>query len=135
MIKLKNLLAANMRRFGTKNLSENIKSDPTHSPMAHLADALIPSPGNFVKKYGGNSKLGPNGEFDVLTKGDDSNGASIYYSSRDMKIYLSVIVNDVVKLQKEYPITAPNYLVDHKKILKDLGDYKTYKFKKTPNRG
>ena len=27
MIKLKNLLAANMRRFGTKNLSENIKSD------------------------------------------------------------------------------------------------------------
>ena len=28
MIKLKNMLAANMRRFGTKNLSENIKSDP-----------------------------------------------------------------------------------------------------------
>ena len=28
MIKLKNILAENMRRFGTKNLSENIKSDP-----------------------------------------------------------------------------------------------------------
>ena len=28
MKKLKNILAANMRRFGTKNLSENIKSDP-----------------------------------------------------------------------------------------------------------
>lgn len=28
MKKLKNLLAANMRRFKTKNLSENIKSDP-----------------------------------------------------------------------------------------------------------
>jgi len=27
MIKLKNLLTANMRRFETKNLSENIKSD------------------------------------------------------------------------------------------------------------
>jgi hypothetical protein len=27
MIKLKNMLAKNMRRFGTKNLSENIKSD------------------------------------------------------------------------------------------------------------
>ena len=27
MIKLKNILAENMRRFGTKNLSENIKSD------------------------------------------------------------------------------------------------------------
>jgi len=28
MIKLKNILAENMRRFKTKNLSENIKSDP-----------------------------------------------------------------------------------------------------------
>ena len=27
-IKMKNLLAENMRRFGTKNLKENIKSDP-----------------------------------------------------------------------------------------------------------
>ena len=28
MKKLENILAENMRRFGTKNLSENIKSDP-----------------------------------------------------------------------------------------------------------
>jgi predicted transcriptional regulator len=41
----------------------------------------------------------------------------------------------VEKVQKEYPISAPDYLVDDKQIIKDLGIYKTYKFKKTPNRG
>jgi hypothetical protein len=65
----------------------------------------------------------------------DGNGADIYYSSSDMKIYLSVNVGMVEKVQKEYPISAPDYLVDDKQIIKDLGIYKTYKFKKTPNRG
>jgi hypothetical protein len=105
----------------------------THSAMAHLADVLIPF--GFVKLNNGSTNLGPNGEYNSLSKGDDSNGANIYYSSTDMKIYLSVSVGGVEKVQKEYPISAPDYLVDDKQILKDLGIYKTYKFKKTPNRG
>lgn len=105
----------------------------THSAMSNLADELIPL--GFVKRNNANTNLGPNGEFNGLEKGMDGNGAYIYYSSTEMKIYLSVSVGNVVKIQKEYPITAPNYLVDDKKILKDLGIYKTYLFKKTPNRG
>jgi hypothetical protein len=105
----------------------------THSPMAHLADELIPL--GFVKLNNGTTNLGPNGEYNSLSKGMDGNGADIYYSSTHMKIYLSVSVGMVEKVHKEYPITAPDYLVDHKQILKDLGIYKTYKFKKTPNRG
>jgi hypothetical protein len=84
---------------------------------------------------GGNSKLGPYGEFNVLTKGDDDNGASIYKSIDDMKVYLNVQVGGVSKVHKEYPMSEPDYLVDDKQILKDLGNYKTYNFKKTPNRG
>lgn len=105
----------------------------THSSMAYLAKELIPF--GFVKENNATTHLGLNGEFNGLSKGDDVNGANIYYSSNDMKIYLSVSVGGVVKVQKKYPITAPDYLVDHKQILKDLGDYKIYKFKKTPNRG
>ena len=105
----------------------------THSTMIELADALTPH--GFVKMSGGNSKLGPNGEFDVLTKGDDDNGASIYRSIDDLKVYLNVHVGGVEKVHKEYPMSEPDYGVDHKQILKDLGIYKTYNFKKTPNRG
>jgi len=111
----------------------NEKAGGTHSPMAYLADALTPL--GFIKTNNANTNLGPNGEFNALDKGMDGNGVNIYYSSSDMKIYLSVTVGDVVKVQKEYPITAPDYLVDHDQILKDLGIYKTYKFKITPNRG
>jgi len=111
----------------------NEKAGGTHSPMAYLADALTPL--GFIKTNNANTNLGPNGEFNALDKGMDVNGVNIYYSSSDMKIYLSVTVGDVVKVQKEYPITAPDYLVDHDQILKDLGIYKTYKFKITPNRG
>ena len=111
----------------------NEQKGGTHSAMAHLADALIPF--GFIKTNNANTKLGPNGEFNGLSKGDDSNGANIYYSSSNMKISLSVSVGGVEKVQKEYPISAPDYLVDDKQILKDLGIYKTYKFKKTPNRG
>jgi len=105
----------------------------THSAMSYLADALEPF--GFQKLYNGSPTLGPNGECNSLSKGMDGNGADIYYSSSDMKIYLSVNVGMVEKVQKEYPISAPDYLVDDKQIIKDLGIYKTYKFKKTPNRG
>ena len=105
----------------------------THSAMVHLADVLIPF--GFVKLNNGTTNLGPNGEYNSLSKGMDGNGADIYYSSDDMKIYLSVSVGEDEKVDKEYAITAPDYLVDDKQILKDLGIYKTYKFKKTPNMG
>ena len=111
----------------------NEKAGGTHSPMAYLADALTPL--GFVKTNNANTNLGPNGEFNALEKGMDENGANIYYSSSDNKIYLGVYVGGVEKVNKEYSITAPDYLVDHKQILKDLGIYKTYNFKKTPNRG
>jgi len=52
-----------------------------------------------------------------------------------MKVYLNVQVGGVSKVHKEYPMSEPDYLVDDKQILKDLGNYKTYNFKKTPNRG
>jgi hypothetical protein len=111
----------------------NEKAGGTHSAMANLAVAL--SPYGFVKLNNGTTNLGPNGEYNGLSKGMDGNGADIYYSSSDMKIYLSVSVGMVEKVQKEYPISAPDYLVDDKQIIKDLGIYKTYKFKKTPNMG
>ena len=109
------------------------QKDGTHSPMSYLADELVPL--GFVKTNNANTNLGPKGEFNALTKGMDENGANIYYSSSDNKIYLNVYVGGVEKVDKEYPIIAPNYLVDHNQILKDLGIYKTYKFKITPNRG
>ena len=110
----------------------NEKAGGTHDFMVELADALTPH--GFVKNNGANTNLGPNGEYNVLIKGMDGNGANIYHSSSADKVYLTVTVGDVVKVQKEYPITATG-LADHKQLLKDLGIYKTYNFKKTPNRG
>jgi hypothetical protein len=55
MKKLENLLAANMRRFGTKNLSEasmNADSDqPTNSPIYRLYNSLVKDLG-FKHEYG-----------------------------------------------------------------------------------
>jgi hypothetical protein len=117
----------------TRLVRRVIKEHNDHNTMVWLADELTPH--GFVKMNGGNSKLGPYGEFNVLTKGDDDNGASIYKSIDDMKVYLNVQVGGVSKVHKEYPMSEPDYLVDDKQILKDLGNYKTYNFKKTPNRG
>lgn len=68
MIKLKNLLPANMRRFGTKNLSEasmNADSDqPTNSPIYRLYNSLV-------------KDLGFKHESGTLS-GDDSKSKAIY---------------------------------------------------------
>ena len=117
----------------------NEKEGEYHS-MDNLADALTPH--GFRKSWNNTPALGPNGEFDGLFRGDDKNGVDIRYrsvsyplGSSDGKIYLSVSVDGNEKLYREYSITAPDYLVDHNQILKDLGIYKTYKFKIPLNKG
>jgi len=52
-----------------------------------------------------------------------------------MKYSLFVVENCKLIKTKTSEVKAPDYLVDHEQILKDLGGYKTYKFKKTPQRG
>ena len=105
----------------------------THSPMAHLADVLIPF--GFVKLNNASTKLGDNGVFNGLSKGYDENGASIYYSSRDNLIQLLVTIDSHVIINKKYKMIPPDYKVDHEQILEDLGSYKTRNFKKPPYRG
>ena len=105
----------------------------THSAMVHLANELEPD--GFIKTNNASKTLGRNGEFNGLSKGYDENGASIYYSSRDNKIQLLVTIDRRVIINKEYKMTPPDYKVDHEQILKDLGEYKTRKFKKPPYRG
>lgn len=107
-------------------------SNKTHSPMTYLADALTPL--GFLKTNNASKNLGLNGEFNGLSKGNDKNGASIYYSSRDNKIQLLVTIDGRVIMNKEYKMTS-DYAADHKQILKDLGDYKTWEFKKPLYRG
>lgn len=108
-------------------------SNKTHSAMSYLADKLIPF--GFKKTYNAGATLGPNGVFNGLSKGTDESGAYIYDSSLNNKIQLIVTINRDVIVNKEYKKTAPDYMVDSTQILKDLGDYKTWEFKKPPYRG
>jgi hypothetical protein len=123
----------NFNQFVNEGTESNLPEGGTHSPMAHLADELISF--GFVKLNNANINLGPNGEFNSLEKGMDENGAFIFYNKDAQKISLTVTVNDVIKVNKEYKIAPPTYLVDHNQIIKDLGIYKTYQFKQTPDRG
>ena len=106
----------------------NEKTGEYHS-MDSLADALTPH--GFRKSLNNTPVLGPNGEFNGLYKGYDENknGVKIHYNLFDSEISLSVHIDGYEKLYREYSITAPDYIVDDEKILKDLGIYKTYEFK------
>ena len=105
----------------------------THSAMVHLANELEPD--GFIKTNNAGATLGPNGEFNGLSKGTDESGAYIYDSSLNNKIQLIVTINRDVIVNKEYKKTGPDYTVDSKQILDDLGKYKTWEFKKPPYRG
>jgi hypothetical protein len=126
------LTESDLARIVRRVINEEMEGG-THSPMYHLAQALTPF--GFEKLNNYSSVLGPDGVFNGLSKGDDSNGVYIYYSSSSKNIELIVSVNGKTIINKTYPLSPPDYLVDHNKILKDLGAYKTYKFKKTVNKG
>ena len=123
----------NFMQFVNEGTESNLPEGGTHSPMAYLADAL--SSYGFVKLNNANRNLGPNGEFNSLEKGMDGNGANIFYNKDAQKISLIVEVDNVIKVNKEYTIAPPTYLVDHNQIIKDLGIYKNYQFHETPDNG
>ncbi len=105
-----------------------------HDGLYYLALELVPN--GWIKTYNARTTLGPNGLFNALSKGDpDYNGASIFFSVNDMLIDLVVKVGGDIKVDEQYPITPPDDSVDYKKILKDLGKYKDFKFAKTPYMG
>jgi hypothetical protein len=68
-------------------------------------------------------------------KGDDYNGAFIIYRQSENKYILSVSINGKTIINKEYKLSPPNYFVPVDLIIKDLGQYKTYNFKKTGHIG
>ena len=133
MRRIVRLTEQDLARIVRRVIKEEEQKDGTHSAMYYLAKELIPY--KFEKENNATTTLGPNGEFNGLGKGDDINGAYIYYSSNNMNISLTVSVDGVLKVNKKYPITEPGNFVDHKQILKDLGNYKTYNFKTTTYRG
>ena len=132
MKRIVRLTERDLTRLVRRVIREN-KDGGTHSAMAYLADELVPN--GWRKTYNANTNLGPGGVFNALEKGDDQNGASIYYSTNDMFIDLVVVVGGDIKVKKTYHMTPPDYLVDHKRILRDLGQYKNFKFAKTPYMG
>ena len=99
MIKLKNILAANMRRFGTKNLSENIKSDPNFIEEVTvirdgaldddlMTDNIVDELGDFYDDVynSGDSEL--ISLYDNLRNSQDSNCMKIAKSAQNILDYL-----------------------------------------------
>jgi hypothetical protein len=101
----------------------------THSAMSHLEDVLTPFGFSEIKEFIP-GVLG-------ISKGDDCNGAHITFSQKSGGVKIQLYVSESCKtiIDKEYKAEAPNYTIDHNKILRDLGKYKTYVFKKTTQRG
>ena len=101
----------------------------THSAMSHLEKALVPFGFSKIKEFIP-GVLG-------ISKGDDCNGVSISFIQKGGKVKIQLYVSESCKtiIDKEYKAEAPNYTINHNQILKDLGKYKTYVFKKTTQRG
>jgi hypothetical protein len=72
MIKLKNILAENMRRFGTKNLNEDdnsYKANQEYSRLNKIANAVI-------------TKLRANSTYDIDVEEDEDFGSTSYQISQ-----------------------------------------------------
>ena len=98
-----------------------VNEQKTHTGLGDIYEKL--------KSFG--FKLDVNPYNPSVYKGDDQNGAHIL--TNDNNTYnLYVVVNGKPVIKKVYKLTPPNYLIDVNAILKDLGEYKTFQFKKSP---
>ena len=98
-----------------------ISEEKTHTGLGDIYEKL--------KSFG--FKLDVNPYNPSVYKGDDQNGVHIF--TNDNNTYnLVVAVNGKTVKQKVYKLTPPNYLIDVNAIIKDLGTYKTFQFKKSP---
>ena len=101
-----------------------VSEQKTHTGLGDIYDKL--------KSFG--FKLDENPYNPKVSKGDDQNGAHIF--TKDNNTYnLYVVVNGKPVIKKEYKLAAPNYSIDVNTIIKDLGNYKTFQFKKSPYQG